>query len=118
METNIKNFWTTADGEKVELEKMSHQHLSNIYWYHLILFDYTHLYALQQLLRNFDGEILPWIPVFLEEVEWIKKKEHGVEIEVDGKKIILIYNTKLTDSVSETKIIGQVNLNELRPMKK
>lgn len=118
MKTNAKDFWTTADGSKIKLEELSQQHLSNIYWYHLIIFDYTHLYALQQILIKFNGIILPWVPVFLEEVEYTKEKGYAVEIEVENENIVLIYSSKLTDAVSDTKIIGRVNTNNLRPMMK
>ncbi len=65
--------WTTASGKVLVWEELELQHLSNIFWYHKIIFPNvtTRLKALDQIDLRFKGPgqitndvILPYVPVF------------------------------------------------------
>jgi len=63
----IKKGWQTYDGRIVNLNKISHQHLSNIYYYtHYIMAEYYPESVrddINQLLEDrFDGKIFPYKP--------------------------------------------------------
>lgn len=92
--------WGTIDGKMIPFSEVTHQHWSNIYWYHRYLFEeateglYENAYgvltdyaektqvrckhlmevALVQIARRFDGELLDWQPKYENEIEWYKKQ--------------------------------------------
>jgi hypothetical protein len=88
------NVWTTYKGEKIPIEKLTHSHLSNIYWYSRIsykiypmcrsVFRHQIKFALQQLNIRFKGHILDYSPLYKWEFENLKK----ANIVVNNQKII------------------------------
>jgi len=94
--------WTTFEGEKKELSKIDHQHLSNIHWFMKLVnpefYDKgtKHLIACE-IDGRFDGELLPYrpLPRFRGEIEslknlgYLRERCAGaiVEVVVDGKVV-------------------------------
>jgi len=95
-----QEFWQTKDGVKIPFNEVTHQHWSNIYWYHRYIAE-CHVYSYHSLSRGllgavcndlishaysmvkfseeqinlrFAGEILDWIPIYPNEKEWYKKQ--------------------------------------------
>ena len=67
--------WTTFDGRQLEYADLSHQHLSNIYWFHKVLFSQDNWvikrrcsaaeicrFTVDFLNEKFDGKILDYSP--------------------------------------------------------
>ena len=73
--------WTTADGRVVPIKDLTHQHLSNIYWYHKIFQDIKGMpvHVLDNichmtefhLQQRFNGEKLSYLPHFTFEIDWL-----------------------------------------------
>lgn len=89
------NFWITFDRRIISVEDMTHQHVSNIYYF----VNYTMSYAYSQSLKNeikeiintrFNGVILPYrpVPIFVQEIKLLKNlgylKENN-QIYIDNK---------------------------------
>lgn len=99
-------FWTTAGGKKIPFSEVTHQHWSNIYWYHLYIAeelvtgtdkDYgpfadfakekkDHCKAMakladEQLKERFNGVIMDWEPVYENEKKWYITQKRKVLIE-------------------------------------
>jgi hypothetical protein len=96
VDENNEPCWRTAQGDEIPFSQITHQHWSNIYWYHKYLEqrneerkEKTHwLYsgftyeeykinfskkcelALGQLNKRFNGELLDWVPMYREEKQW------------------------------------------------
>ena len=106
--------WTTADNKTIPFSEVTHQHLSNIYWYHLIFqrlrgmpyrsMQRTVETAKNEINKRFKGKILKWKPVYLYEVTWLQELGmivSGISINIDGeifngdKKIGIIVPEKL-----------------------
>jgi len=92
--------WTTAEGHVIPLSKITHQHWSNIYWYHSIFKGMSGMNPLQMHLKaefakteidkRFEGKILEWRPEFSYEIKWLNELgllTGGTKIEVNGRKI-------------------------------
>lgn len=101
--------WKTADGLEIPMSKVTHQHWSNIYWYHRYIVETTTQQlprtflnhtknalikkcnwlldiALEQIKLRFDGEILDWVPIYENEKEWFEiQNTRKVLIEKIGK---------------------------------
>lgn len=112
--------WTTVDKKQIPINELTHQHLSNIYWYHLI-FVYKPDFFIRPYMRKamndkvvfakgeidlrFNGNILPWEPVFSFEKEWLEEME-GLDI-VDGRILFLGREIgKLPPVLKELKVLG------------
>jgi len=54
--------WTTFNGRVIAPENLDHQHLSNIYWYHKLVFDVDHIWALDLIRERFNGQLRPYAP--------------------------------------------------------
>lgn len=73
--------WKTADGELLPINKLTQQHLSNIYWYHLVFQEIPRMpvkkmqkhveFSKKELEERFKGIILEWRPVFEFEIRWL-----------------------------------------------
>lgn len=62
------NYWGTYDGRIISMEKMDHQHMSNIHFYVNVTCpefydDKIRKFILGWLIRRFAGVILPYRPV-------------------------------------------------------
>lgn len=108
--------WQTADGFLIPFGKVTHQHWSNIYWYHLIfahklgmpkkiMLD-TAKFASNRIDKDFNGEILEWKPIYMYEVRWLMdlhmlaegiRIENRNEIFYKGKKIGTIVEEDLRE---------------------
>jgi hypothetical protein len=82
METTLREHkWQTADNQVIPFSEMTHQHWSNIYWYHLIFQKIPRMpvYTMRETVElakkeievRFKGIILPWKPVFDYETIWL-----------------------------------------------
>ena len=76
-----KLFWETANGVKIDLNKIDHQHLSNIIWFNRVFHNWESgkkwniiRTAIQnELQTRFDNVLLPWEPLPVpNEIELIK----------------------------------------------
>ena len=66
--------WTTFDGKQINVSDIDHQHLSNIYWYNLIVYGKPSETAVKELNKRFQGEILNYHPLlrFKQEIEYLE----------------------------------------------
>jgi len=88
--------WTTWDGRNIPREEITHQHLSNIYYYtHFVLSEYyseeTKKDVYHLLMAKF-GKILPYKPDvrFVQEQGYLMRKGFLMEnndIVIQGKKV-------------------------------
>ena len=80
----MSNKWQTADNNFIPIDELTQQHLSNIYWYHLIFQDEPRIriaekqhmikivtFAENEINKRFRGKILDWEPIFSFEEEWL-----------------------------------------------
>jgi hypothetical protein len=75
--------WRTADGEFLPITELTQQHLSNIYWYHLVFQEIKGMpvasmknhvqFSKEEIDKRFEGVILEWRPVFDFEIRWLKE---------------------------------------------
>jgi hypothetical protein len=71
---NYKNKWVTADNKVILFSELSHQHVSNIIWYFELLFNHNHQEMRRQLNLRFDGYLLKFKPLPIEnELRNLKK---------------------------------------------
>jgi len=86
-ETKIK--WTTFEGKVVDLSTMDHQHLSNIYWYNKIFTYKSATYAIAELKKRFNGEILEYKPLlrFKQEIDGLRQKGLLKWVDNDGYSV-------------------------------
>lgn len=84
--------WTTWEGNVKTVEEIDHQHLSNIYWFNIVLYNRIYLFVVKELHRRFDGELLPYIPDvrFENEIRSLEKK--GFVSYINGKRILKLNN--------------------------
>lgn len=70
------NIWTTFNGRNINPIELEHQHLSNIYWYHKLVFNIEHLWALDIIRERFNGQLMPYSPHvdFTPEMEALEQK--------------------------------------------
>jgi hypothetical protein len=88
--------WTTWDNRTIPTEEITHQHLSNIYYYtHFVLPEYydekTKKEVYQLLMEKF-GRILPYSPdiLFVQEQGYPMRKgflRDNNDIVIEGKKV-------------------------------
>lgn len=69
-------YHTTFDNKKVPLSEITHQHLSNIYWFTKIINGYNYSATLITIDEKYDGVILPYKPEprFRLEIEELDKR--------------------------------------------
>lgn len=108
MKTREQN-WTTADNNVIPFSNVTHQHWSNIYWYHLIFqrlpkmrtFPMSRIVASakKEIDQRFNGKILEWRPIYSYEIVWLSELgmlKGGTAItDIDGKKIGNILTTRV-----------------------
>ena len=68
--------WTTFNKRTILPQHLDHQHLSNIYWYHKLVFDIEHVWALDLIRGQFNGQLLPYSPHvdFTPEIQALEQK--------------------------------------------
>jgi len=100
--------WTTANGKKLRLDQISHDHLSNIYHYsRLFQHRQPELHPILKNLLNerFNGEVLPYDPKYYFEVEELKslgylQVKNGICVVMfEGKKIGVVRKELLKDTL-------------------
>jgi hypothetical protein len=87
--------WRTAEGENVSFDKMTHEHISNIYHY-CNIYDRQgamHPELIKRLNEVFGGEILPYKPKYKFEVEELRTK--NMIVVKHGEHIIFYNNRKI-----------------------
>lgn len=95
-----EKLWRTADNETIPFSKVTHQHWSNIYWYHLIFQRIKGMpvgsmqkvvdLSKKEIDERFKGKILEWRPMFTYEIMWLNELgmlKGGTNISDNGKKI-------------------------------
>lgn len=90
--------YTTFEGKVVDTETVSHQHLSNIYWFSKIVTGRVDKNALNRIERDFNGVILPYRPKpnFKSEIKLLTSSGYLVD-KGDG----------IADIIFEGNIIGE-----------
>lgn len=86
---NTPKTWGTWDGRTLNVNQLEHQHLSNIYWFNIILRNKVPLFALDELKRRFEHNLLPYRPDIRFDDEITKLEKRG----------FLIWNTDKTHGV-------------------
>ena len=68
----LEKKWTTWDGRNTNMNKIDHQHLSNIYWYNKIVQKQKANWVFNYLELKFNGQLLPYRPHvrFQEEIDY------------------------------------------------
>ena len=68
--------WTTFNGRVITPENLDHQHLSNIYWYHKLVFEVDHIWVIDLIRVRFNGQLLPYAPHvdFHHEIQALEQK--------------------------------------------
>ena len=101
-------------GQKTNFKEVSHDHLSNIYWFNKICNGYndtTLKFVLDEIKERFNGHLLPYRPQwqFKNEIDFLEKLGHFLWNEEKTKadiiyqgKIIGYYETP--DSIRDEKI--------------
>lgn len=75
--------WTTWEGKKKTVKEIDHQHLSNIYWFNILLYNRVYLFIVDELKSRFNSALLPYRPDVRFENELRSLKKNGFL--VDGK---------------------------------
>lgn len=88
---NTPNKWGTFNGDIRNTKKLTKQHLSNIYWYHLVFFDIEHKWVKAEIRKQFDGKLSPYVPCkeFIIEHQMLRQRnmlKFSFEIKNDLKK--------------------------------
>lgn len=85
IEGREKAVWQTAEGRKLPMSKISHQHLSNIYWYNRVFstdirqrsykqrMEFCMRFAEHKIKELYHGEILLWKPLYKYEKIWLEE---------------------------------------------
>jgi len=102
--------WGTWDGRKLSIGELEHQHLSNIYWFNIILHNRVYLFVKNELEKRFDGVLLAYRP----------DVRFDPEIKGLEKKGLLVWNLEKTYGhivMHDGNVIGEVkneiNLDDL-----
>jgi len=91
--------WHTATGEIIPFSQVTHQHWSNIYWYHRYMAEsyteqlkglhpmfleesqliiqkckYLTEFSFKEIEKRFAGDILDWVPIYDNEKKWFKEQ--------------------------------------------
>ncbi len=79
--TEVKNkpgTWRTFQGKDVTPETIDHQHLSNVYWFGVIVCSTEHSWVLEILRERFNGQLLPYRPhvSFTAEIQHLYRHGH------------------------------------------
>jgi len=54
--------WTTWEGRRLTVDQIDHQHLSNIYWFNVLLYNRVYLFIVEELQKRFNSVLLPYRP--------------------------------------------------------
>jgi len=88
----VPQTWFTHDKRKVSLDSVDHSHLSNIYWYYIIIFNLEPTNIIDEINKRFGGVIMDYAPIIKEEIDFLKRNGfvmHGI-----GNVGIIVYNSK------------------------
>jgi len=73
--------WKTFSGKEISVDEIDRQHLSNIFWYHLICYNRKQDWVLEELKSRFNGQPTEYRP----------HSEHHHEIEQLEEKGNLVW---------------------------
>ena len=62
IETSRPHVWVTFQGKPKLVSEIDHQHLSNMYWFHLIFWDKKLQWVIDEINDRFNGQILHYRP--------------------------------------------------------
>ena len=62
IETSRPHVWVTFQGKPKLVSEIDHQHLSNMYWFHLIFWDRKLQWVIDEINDRFNGQILHYRP--------------------------------------------------------
>jgi hypothetical protein len=54
--------WTTFNKREIPVVELDHQHLSNIYWFHLLIHKEKLDWAMDEIRTRFNGQLLEYKP--------------------------------------------------------
>lgn len=93
MQNKSQENWTTVTGEKIPLSELTHQHISNIYWFLKVICNSEENMITDAITKFFKGVILEYIPssapeYFFEHIALFRKGFLvGNDIIFNGEKI-------------------------------
>lgn len=94
--------WRTFQNKTIPATELDQQHLSNIYWYHKIFFNYNYEFVFDELKNRFNGQILPYKPHISFKLEMNGLKERNMLVETnadDHLRLVKKYSIILNDQV-------------------
>jgi len=106
--------WTTHNGTKVNLDKIDHQHLSNLYWYAEVVCEVPALKeVVSRINEEFNGEYLPYRPkpTFKGEIDFLEKR--GYLLWKDDLTADIIYGGHVIGEVCSVSEIRDRAINKL-----
>ena len=72
--------WITFQGKEVKPNEIDQQHLSNLYWFHLIFWGKKLMWSLDEIVNRFNGQLLPYRPHTHFKAEIQELEERGLLI--------------------------------------
>ena len=101
MEVKEEMIWRTANGVEKPFSQIDQQHLSNILWYHEVIYNITRFndrtmkLIHDELVNRFNGEQLLWRPLPISgEVAWLRRNGYiignGIVQRIGFNKVVLI----------------------------
>jgi hypothetical protein len=85
--------YKTFEGKLVSISEIDHQHLSNVFWYQKLVCEVDPSnFIIEEVIKRFDGKILPYKPHhnFYKEIQILDEKGH-LEWSEDKNTANIIY---------------------------
>lgn len=60
--TNRPEIWTTFNKREIPVAELDHQHLSNIYWFHILKWKERLNWIVDEIRQRFNGQVLQYKP--------------------------------------------------------
>jgi hypothetical protein len=97
--------WGTWDGRSLTLGELEHQHLSNIYWFNVVMHNRVYTFAINELEKRFNGILLAYRPDIRFDHEITKLEKKG----------LLVWNRDKSHGhvVLNGNVIGEVLANKV-----
>lgn len=70
------NVWTTFNKREIPVAELDHQHLSNIYWFHILKWKERLNWVIDEIKLRFNGQVLEYKPhtEYAHEIEFLEKE--------------------------------------------
>lgn len=100
--------YKTFDNKVLNVDDLSHQHLSNICWYHQVIYGLHPPAGIMDILRKkYDGKILDYHPnpKFINEISYLERKNllvwrYGLNMGEMGRAYIIYKGNKIGEFLS------------------